>query len=131
MALFENNEDNVINELEYTGSKSTDAKKLEISNQGGVFSFRCANNNIGIYTSNDDEEINYNSLISKLNIDEKGLISTIKFNITIKLNSGKIFKADDVEIQIPNEGIVEKGTVGKEYTELQNIVFKRVLQEES
>ena len=88
--------------------------------------FRCANNNIGTYMSNDDEEINYNNLISKLNIDENSLVSRIKFNITITLNSGKIFKAENVEIQSPNEGIKENGTVGHEYLDLQSIVFKRI-----
>ena len=124
--LFENTDENIIEELEVKGTKSTDAKKFEISNQGGVMTFRCANNNIGTYMSNDDEEINYNNLISKLNIDENSLISRIKFNITITLNSGKIFKAENVEIQIPNEGIKENGTVGHEYLDLQSIVFKRI-----
>lgn len=124
--LFENKDENVVNELEYKGTKSTDAKKLQISNQGGVLIFRCANNNIGIYTSNDDAEINYNNLISKLNISENSLISKIKFNITITLNSGKVFRADDVEIQVPNDGIANNGTVGHEYTNLQSIVFKRI-----
>lgn len=124
--LFENKDENVVNRLEYKGAKSTDAKKLQISNQGGVLIFRCANNNIGTYTSNDDAEINYNNLISKLNISENSLISKIKFNITITLNSGKVFRADDVEIQIPNDGIANNGTVGHEYTNLQSIVFKRI-----
>ena len=124
--LFENKDENVVNELEYKGTKSTDAKKLQISNQGGVLIFRCANNNLGTYTSNDDAEINYNNLISKLNISENSLISKIKFNITITLNSGKVFRADDVEIQVPNDGIANNGTVGHEYTNLQSIVFKRI-----
>lgn len=124
--LFENKDENIVNELEFKGAKSTDAKKLEISNQGGVIIFRCANNNIGTYTSNDDAEINYNNLINKLNIEESSLISKIKFNIKITLNSGKVFSADNVEIQVPNEGINENGTVGHEYTDLQSIVFKRI-----
>ncbi len=124
--LFENKDENIVNELEYKGAKSTDAKKLEISNQGGVLIFRCANNNIGTYTSNDDAEINYNNLLNKLNIDESSLISRIKFNIEITLNSGRVFRADNVEMQIPNEGISKSGTVGHEYVDLQSIVFKRI-----
>ena len=50
----------------------------------------------------------------------------IKFNIKITLNSGKVFSADNVEIQVPNEGINKNGTVGHEYTDLQSIVFKRI-----
>ena len=124
--LFENKDENVVNELEFKGAKTTDAKKLEISNQGGVLIFRCANNNIGTYTSNDDEEINYNNLISKLNIDESSLNAKIKFNIEITLNSGRVFRADNVEFKIPNEGIAQSGTVGHEYSDLQSIVFKRI-----
>ena len=126
IALFENIDENAVTELEFNGAKSTDAKKMEISNQGGVLSFRCANNNIGRYTSNDDGEISYNNLISKLNMEESSLISKIKFNVTITLNSGKVFRADDVEIQVPNDGIDNNGTVGHEYTDLQSIVFKRI-----
>ena len=92
----------------------------------GVLSFRCSNNNIGNYLSNDDEEINYNELIKKLNINEESLNSILSFNITITLNSGKVFKTEDIEIKVPNENIVQEGTVGKEYTDLQNIVFKRM-----
>ena len=124
--LFENNEESIVNELEFKGAKTTDAKKLEISNQGGVLTFRCANNNIGTYTSNDDEEINYNNLIRKLNIDENSLVSRIKFSILITLNSGKVFRADNVEIQVPNDETIQNGTVGHEYKDLQSIVFKRV-----
>lgn len=124
--LFENKDENIVSELEYKGAKSTDAKKLQISNQGGVLIFRCANNNIGTYTSNDDAEINYNNLINKLNIDENSLTSRIKFNIEITLNSGRTFRADNVEIQIPNEGLAQNGTVGHEYVDLQSIVFKRI-----
>lgn len=124
--LFENKDENMINELEFKGAKTTDAKKLEISNQGGVLIFRCANNNIGTYTSNDDKEINYDNLISKLNIDENSLKSKIKFNMKITLNSGRVFRADNIEIQIPNEGIAQSGRVGHEYLDLQSIVFKRI-----
>ena len=69
---------------------------------------------------------NTDVLINKLNIEESSLISKIKFNIKITLNSGKVFSADNVEIQVPNEGINENGTVGHEYTDLQSIVFKRI-----
>lgn len=126
-SLFQNLDENIIEKLEFIGSKSTNTKKLEISNQGGVLNFRCANNNIGTYISDDEAEINYNELITKLNLNEEDLIAKLTFNITITLDSGKVFKAENVEIDIPNENIVNEGTVGMEYTdELQNIVFKRI-----
>lgn len=125
-SIFKNQDENIINELEFKGAKSTDTRKLEISNQGGVISFRCANNNIGTYTSNDDEEINYNELIKKLNIKEEDLIAKIMFNITLTLDSGRVFKAENVTIEVPNKNIKAEGTVGQEYTDLQDIVFKRI-----
>ncbi len=124
--LFENKNDNEIKEIEFSGTKATNNKNLEISNQGGVLSFRCANNNVGTFKSNDDEEINYNQLISKLNINEDELNATITFDITINLNSKKAFKAYDVEIKVPNENIVQEGTVGKENVDLNNVIFKRI-----
>ena len=94
--------------------------------QGGVVSFRCSNTNIGTYSSNDDAEINYNELIKKLNINEENLTLNISFDITITLDSGKVFKAEDIELELPNQNINEEGTVGKEYKDLQEIIFKRI-----
>lgn len=125
-SLFQNSDENVIQNLEFLGAKSTDTRNLKISNQGGVISFRCANNRIGTYTSNDDEEINYNELLNKLNISEEELKTIVTFNITITLDSGKVFKAENVSIEIPNQNLITEGTTGQEYTDLQDIVFKRI-----
>ena len=124
--LFKNIDENIIKEIIFTGTKASNSRNLEISNQGGPVTFRCANNNIGNYTSNDDEEIHFEELLTKLNINEEDLIGTISFDITIALNSGKVFKAEDVEIKIPNEGLVKEGRVGLEYSDLKNIIFKRI-----
>lgn len=126
VSLFKNIDENIIEELKYTGSKTTNSKKLEISNQGGVIALRCANDNIGIYTSNDEQEINYKELIKKMNIKEDDLKIELFFDITIKLDSGKAFKAENIKLELPNHGIVEKGTVGYEYTNIDNIIFKRI-----
>ena len=83
--LFENKDENIVNELEFKGAKSTDAKKLEISNQGGVLIFRCANNNIGTYTSNDDAEINHDELLKKLNINNDDLKEKISFDVIFRM----------------------------------------------
>ncbi len=124
-SLFKNSDENQFETLEFTGSKSTNTKKLEISNQGGIIQFRCANSKIGTYTSNDDQEINYNELLKKLNIDESTISAGFSFDMEICLNSGTTFKAEQITLKIPNENIVNQGTVGVEYTDLQDIVFKR------
>lgn len=125
-SIFKNEDKNIFTELEFNGTKSTDTRNLEISNQGGVLSFRCSNIDIGSYISNEDIEINYNDILKKMNIFENKIMCKISFDITISLNSKKQFKAENIELTLPNEDLVEKGTVGKEYTDLQNIVFKRV-----
>lgn len=111
--LFQNIEENEVTELVFEGSESTDMMNLQISNQGGVIVFRCANNDVGSFVSNDDEEINHKELLKKMNINENDLKAEISFDITIELTSGKKFKTENVVIQIPNENIVEEGTSRK------------------
>lgn len=125
MTIFENNDENIIQELEFKGAKTTNTKELKISNQGGVISFRCANNNVGTYISNDATELNYNQLIKNLGIKEEEISSTISFDIAIALDSGKVFEAKDIKFTIPNKDLIEKGTVGQEFTDLTSVIFKR------
>ena len=125
--IFENVDENIADKLEFNGSNTTDTKNSQISNQGGVLNFRCAINNIGNYVSNDEAEvINHNELLKKANIDEATINAKVSFDITITLDSGKVFKAENIAIKIPNDTIVENGTVGKEYVDLEEIVFKRI-----
>lgn len=124
--FFENTEEYQTNSITFIGEKTTDTKNLQISNQGGIIRFRCANNNVGKYLSNDDEEVKYDELLKKTNVSESSLKATVSFDITITLNSGKVFKAENVEIKIPNEDIINEGTVGFENTDIENIIFKRI-----
>ncbi len=123
--LYKNVNENSFEVLEFKGAKSSNAKNLEISNQGGIIEFRCANNNIGTYTSNDDMEINYGELLKKINIKEENLKTTFCFDLTIKLNSGKSFKAEKIQLTIPNDNLINEGKVGKEINNPDGIVFKR------
>ena len=50
-----------------------------VSNQGGIVEFRCANNNIGVYKSDEDTEINHGELLKKININEEDLYANIFF----------------------------------------------------
>lgn len=124
-ALFENSNDNKVEELTIFGDKSTDIQNLKISNQGGIIAFRCANDNIANYISSEDEVLDYKSLLQKLEINEEGLRAKIFFDIKIKLESGKEYKAEKIEIEIPVQNIVEQGTTSIEKTDLNNIIFKR------
>ena len=99
-------------------------KEQKISNQGGLVVFRYAINNIGNYISNDDEEINHSNLLNKLNINNDDLKFKVSFDINITLNSGKIYKSN-IELELPVNDVVNNGVQSTEYTDFDNIVFKR------
>ena len=124
--LYKNVDENSFENIEFTGAKTSNAKNLEISNQGGIIELRCANNSIGTYKSDEDTEINYSELLKKININEEELNVNIYFDLIIKLDSGKSFKAENIKISIPNENIINEGKVGKEIDYSDKIVFKRI-----
>lgn len=120
---FSNKEENIIQSIKYDGAMESDIKNLKILNQGGIVVFRYANDNIAECISNDDE-INHNELLKKANVIEEDLKSKINFDLTIKLESGKEYKAN-LSFDMPVDGILEKGIVAKEITDLTDIIFKR------
>ncbi len=124
--LYKNTDEFLFENLEYKGAKESNSKKLEISNQGGIIEFRCANNNIGTYISNDDTEINYEELLKKINLKEEDLNVNLYFDLIIRLDSGKSFKAESIEISVPNPDLINKGKVGKEIPYPEGIIFKRM-----
>lgn len=122
--IFKNITENEVDSIEYIGDMESSIKELKISNQGGLVVFRYAINNIGNYTSNDDEEINHSNLLSKLNINNDDLKFKVTFDINITLNSGKTYKSN-IELELPVNDVVNNGVQSTEYTDLDNIVFKR------
>ena len=121
---FINTEENISQTIEYTGAMESDIKNLKISNQGGIIVFRYANDKISEYISN-DEVINHIELLKKSNITEQDLKAKITFDLTIKIESGKEYKAN-IALDMPIEGVVEQGTTSNEITDLKGIIFKRV-----
>lgn len=121
---FSNNEENIAQTIEYTGALESDIKNLKISNQGGLIVFRYANDGISEYISN-DEVINHIELLQKSNITERDLKAKITFDLTIKIESGKEYKAN-ISLDMPVQGTVEQGTTSKEITDLKGIIFKRM-----
>ena len=126
VSIFKNLDENIAQEIVINGDTSTDIQNLKISNQGGIVAFRCANNNLGTYISNDDEEINYKNLLGKMNINEESLRTKITFDMAIELNSGTKFKAESIEVEIPIDDITKEGTTSLEITNLDSIIFKRI-----
>lgn len=121
---FQNIQENEVQEIIYTGDLETDIKASKISNQGGLIVLRYANNNIGRYQSNEEEEINHNELLKKIGINEDDLKTKITFDLAINLKSGKTFFST-VSLELPVEGIVENGVTSREITDLDDIIFKR------
>lgn len=123
--MFTNKEENEITEITYNGELESNIKEQKISNQGGIVAFRYSINNISQYISQDAEEIDHSQLLKLTNITQEDLQTTLTFDIIINLTSGKKYQAP-ISIDIPTDEIIEKGTVGIDKTDLNNIIFKRI-----
>lgn len=122
--IFKNIAENETDKIEYIGSMDSSIKEMKISNQGGLVVFRYAINNIGNYISNDDEQINHSELLKKLNVNNEDLKFKVSFDICITVKERKIYKSN-IELELPVNDVVNQGTQSMEYTDLENIVFKR------
>lgn len=123
--IFKNTSENEVDNIEYIGDMDSSIKELKISNQGGLVVFRYAINNIGNYISNDDEEINHSELLNKIGANNDDLKFKGSFDIYITLNGGKVYKSN-IKLELPVNDVVNQGTQSTEYTDLENIVFKRM-----
>lgn len=123
--LFKNSEENIVQELTYTGDMESNIKNLKIANQGGLVVMRFANDNIATYVSSEGEQVDHSKLLQLTNTNMEELKANVTFDLSINLKSGKSFKAN-VALDIPIEGVIENGTASKEITETNNIIFKRI-----
>ena len=124
LSTFENTEEYETSEITFTGEQETSIQNLQISNQGGRIAFRCANNNVGTYISNDGDELDYTNLLDKIGITNEDLQLNLSFDMEIVLTNGKVFEAN-INIDLPIEGVVSTGKSSQEITDL-DIVFKRI-----
>lgn len=123
--IFENNDNYKIDSIKFDGDLEQNIKNLKISNQGGVLVFRVANDNVGTYISNEDEQVQHNELLKKINIEESDFEAEVSFDITINLSSKISYKAN-VNLQIMPKDFSREGSSYQEITDLSNIIFKRV-----
>ena len=121
--IFQYNDEDIIQSLEYTGDVESDLKNLKIANQGGIIAFRCSNNNVAKYQS-DEEEINHSELLKKAGVTEEDLKVNLTFQLTITLESGKEYQAE-VKTELPTGNVIEEGSTSTEITDLEDVVFKR------
>lgn len=123
--MFINAQENEISNIIYKGELESNIKEQKISNQGGIVAFRYGINNLTQYVSDSDEQIDHSQLLKLTNITKEDLQTKLSFNIIIKLVSGKKYQAT-IDLEFPTDEIIEKGTTGKEITELDGIIFKRI-----
>ena len=123
--MFINSAENEITGITYKGELESNIKEQKISNQGGIIAFRYGINNLSQYVSENDEQIDHSQLLKLTNITQEDLQTKLSFNIIIKLTSGKKYQAT-INLDVPTDEIIEKGTIGKEITELDEIIFKRI-----
>ena len=123
--MFINTTESEITEIIYKGELESNIKEQKISNQGGIVAFRYGINNLSQYVSETDEQIDHSQLLKLTNITPEDLQTKLSFDITIKLISGKKYQAR-IDLDVPTNEIIEKGTVGKDITELDGIIFKRI-----
>ena len=122
--IFKNKDENIVESLEYTGDMKSNLKQLKISNQGGLVAFRCSNNNLAEYKSN-EEEINHKELLKKAEVKQEDLQIKITFDLNIKLEDGKEYKST-IDLEVPIDDVIDKGTTFIEITDLEKFIFKRV-----
>lgn len=122
--IFSNKEEDEIQNITYVADENADMKNLKITNQEGIVAFRIANNKIAEYVAN-DEEINHNDLLKKTNITLEELKINLQFDFIISLNSGKKYKST-INLELPLEGVIEKGTDSKELIYMEKYIFKRM-----
>ena len=122
--IFKYDDKDIIQSLEYTGDVESDLKNLKISNQGGIIAFRCSNNYVTKYQS-DEEEINHSELLKKAGVTEEDLKVNLTFQLTITLESGKEYQAE-IKTELPTGNVIEEGSSSTEMTDLQDVVFKRI-----
>lgn len=122
--IFKNKEENIVEKLEYIGDLESNLKELKVSNQGGLIAFRCSNNNLAEYKS-DDEEINHHELLKKSGSTVDNLKFEILFDLTIKLEDGKEYKST-INLDLPTGNVVDEGTTSTEITNNKDFIFKRV-----
>lgn len=121
--IFKNKSENILQNLEYLGDMESNLKQMKISNQGGIIAFRASHDNIKEFTSN-EEEINHEELLKKAQISKEDLNANITFDLILQLEAGKEYKTT-INLDLPVEDVIEKGTTSKEITDL-NVKWERL-----
>lgn len=116
----------VLDKIEYNVAPTKNIKKLEIARNGGIISFSSCSYNIANYISNDENEIKYDAtLLNKVGINEDEIKYEINFDIIVEMESSKKYKSS-INLNLPLDNLLQKGTIQMEVQDFSNIIFKRV-----
>ena len=121
--MFKNVGNNEVQSIEFTGEKESKVKSMQMSNQGDLIYFRITNKDLARYTSNEDE-LQHRELLKKCELSEDEIKMHAKFDMQIKLDSGKVFKTT-IETDLPVAGISDQGTASGEIIDVNKLIFKR------
>ena len=113
--------------IEFLGTIKDDMKNLEIANIGGMCGFRIANENIGEFISNEEnQEVSYDGkLLEKIGVTEQDIKLQMSFDIIIETEDGIKYKGTIV-IDMPGENLIQEGKSTIEINNFENVVFKRI-----
>lgn len=113
--------------IEFFGTIKDDMKNLEIANIGGMCGFRIANENIGEFISNEEnQEVSYDGkLLEKIGVTEQDIKLQISFDIIIEVDSGIKYKGTIV-VDMPGENLIQDGKSTIEINNFDNVIFKRI-----
>ena len=125
--LYTYSEQNYLeNSLTYTGAAIDDLKALEISNTGGVIGCRMALDNLGIFVSNETTEVVYDAtLLQNIGINLEDIKFNISFDIQIETSANVTYQGT-INLELPAQDLLEKGSTNFEVTDFSDVVFKRM-----
>jgi len=107
--------------IEYKASQVSNLENLVIGKDGGTIGFRYIIQDLGNFTSN-DEEITYNmEILEKMGITRENIQTKINFDLIIE-QENDINYITNLTIDVPTK---EKNI---ENVDISNIIFKRLLQ---
>ncbi len=125
--VYENTEENEIREsLTYIGTESSNTKKLQIANQGGLILFRYSIEDLGEYISDVDEVKHDGTILKEQDIKYEDIQCKVTFDLSIKLKSDITYTAT-ITLDLPAGNVTEEGTSYYQKTDLNDIIFKRKL----
>ena len=120
-------EENKQNQIVYKGVHILDLENddLEIANQGGIIKLSIIFNNLGNIEYSVNDNVNRDgTLLNGLGLSYDDIKAKISFDLKIKLESGNNFYTNII-LDLPVGNILQNGISSEEYSNIQNLVFKR------